>query len=96
MSASPSLEIQVGTIIRGHMILLIPQEVPVAKAISKEMMNDIVGKALAGIPEPTIQLKRSRFAPTATMRDPAAQAKVKTIKAGKMRPIPYKKASMAS
>ena len=95
MIASPSEAWYVGSKIKGKRIDMVPHEVPVARAMKKEMTKDNVGSA-SGLTPPTIQAENSRSAPTSIMTAPLAQAKVNTIKAGKMRPIPYKKASTDS
>merc|ERR1712019_154565 len=59
------------------------------------MQNDKVGKEVGSIP-PTIHREKRRSAPTATIIAPDAQANVRTIKAGKIRCIPYKKLSIHS
>ena len=71
---------------------MVPQLVPVAKAIMTETIKDKVGICEAETP-PTSQELKSLSTPTAVMMEPIAHAKVKTTKAGKMRIIPYKKAS---
>src|SRR6056300_1595952 len=63
--------------------------------MNKEIKKLKVGRFLGSIP-PIIQLAKRRSQPISVMRDPEAQASVKTMDAGKTRDIPTKKASTDS
>ena len=67
--------------------VMVPHEVPVARAMNSEIRKDNVGMADAGTP-PVIHLEKRRSAPTASMIEPEAQANVRMMSAGKIRPMP--------
>jgi hypothetical protein len=80
---------------RGNRILMVPHDVPVARAMSKEIRNDNVGNSCGSIPS-TIHAAKRRSAPTAFIVPPDAQASVNTTKARKIRVIPKRKDSTHS
>mmetsp|Transcript_8751 Transcript_8751/g.21978 ORF Transcript_8751/g.21978 Transcript_8751/m.21978 type:complete len:109 (+) Transcript_8751:834-1160(+) len=95
MVGFPSDELYAGTRSRGKRIAIVPHDVPVAKAINKETMNDKVGSKRGSTPF-EIQAAKRRSAPMAVIIAPDAQASVNTMRAKKMRLIPNKKDSTDS